>query len=62
MYILILITSLNAKFHHQIEIHSIPGLKSEAQCIALGHKIEKDMTQINPSLEIKSIYCEQGYN
>jgi len=61
MYILILITSLNAKFHHQIEIHSIGGLKTESQCQALGRKIEKDMTQLNPSLEIKSIYCEEGH-
>lgn len=59
MYILILISSLKAQFHHQIEIWSVDGLKSETQCLALGRKLSTDMRQLNQDLEIKT-YCEEG--
>jgi hypothetical protein len=59
MYILILITSLKAQFHHQIELRSIEGLKSETQCLALGRKLSAELRQINPDVDVKS-FCEEG--
>ena len=59
MYILILITSFVARFHHQIEIRSIDGLKTEAQCQALGKKLSAEIKQLNQEVEVKS-FCEEG--
>lgn len=59
MYILILITSLKAQFHHQVELRPIQGLKSETQCLALGRKLTAEIKQLNPDIEVKS-FCEEG--
>ena len=59
MFILILITSLSSQFHHQIELHTIAGLKTQLQCQELGKKLTNEMTQLNHNLEIKA-FCEEG--
>lgn len=59
MYILILLTSLKAQFHHQVELRPIPGLKSETQCLALGRRLASEIKQINPDIEVRS-YGEEG--
>ncbi len=59
MWILILISSLKAQFHHQIELIPITGLKSETQCLALGRKLSQELRQLNQDLDIK-IHCEEG--
>lgn len=59
MVILILITSLKAQFHHQIELHTVEGLKSIEQCQTLGKKLTDEFKHLNADMDTK-IICEEG--
>jgi len=59
MFILILITSLKAQFHHQVDLYTIPGLKTELQCHALGKKLTDEYKHLNADIDTK-ILCEDG--
>ena len=59
LFILILITSLKAQFHHQIELHTIQGLKTENQCQTIGKKLSDEFKHLNADMDVK-IMCEEG--
>ena len=54
---LILLTSLKAQFHHQVDMYTVPGLKTEMQCQVLGKKLTDEFKHLNTDIDVK-IICE----